>query len=418
MADLVTPSDGGIEDVPRRAAGARAIKIMTYDELLARPEPDWLVEGVVPGRSVVVLWGLPATGKSFVALSMALSIAAGVSWLGWATTPGAVAYVAAEGDRGVPRRIRAWLVGRDPQVEARVRTDLRVVPQPIEVLQSQELALIDEFTTLGFRPRLVVIDTASRCMAGGEENSSREMSRLVQSCDGLRDATEAAVLLVHHADKSGSTPRGSSVLHGAADTMIHVVKQGDGVVRLICTKQKDAEEFGPIAAKLETVRFDVAGRETSCRLAAAEGVDDKWQVLRPATRKVCDVLRTQSAADGLTADQLADATKLNRKTVYAAVGQAEQADYVTGVPSTRPERFVATASLLERSSPSSPPFSASSRRSDPTDSPSSSPLKGETETRNGAEERATSPRGARSAKRSRAPEHAAANPSRAAGAAS
>ena len=57
---------------------------------------------------VVVLYGLPGAGKTFVALSMALSIAAGHQWCGKRTKSGSVLYVAAEGLRGLQFRMQAY----------------------------------------------------------------------------------------------------------------------------------------------------------------------------------------------------------------------------------------------------------------------------------------------------------------------
>jgi RecA-family ATPase len=72
-------------------------KLLWLAELNDLPEPSWLIEGILAANAVVVLYGASAIGKTFVALSMALSVAAGHPWCGKPTKSGSVLYVAAEG---------------------------------------------------------------------------------------------------------------------------------------------------------------------------------------------------------------------------------------------------------------------------------------------------------------------------------
>src|SRR5204862_79157 len=57
---------------------------------------------------------------------------------------------------------------------------------------------------LGMRVELIVIDTLSRVMAGGNENQPDAMGAFVRNIDRLRAATGAAVLIVHHSRKDAS----------------------------------------------------------------------------------------------------------------------------------------------------------------------------------------------------------------------
>ena len=72
---------------------------------------------------------------------------------------------------------------------------------------------------LGMPVGLIVIDTLSRVMAGGNENAPEDMGALVRNIDRLRDETGGAVLLVHHSGKDLSRgARGHSLLRAATDT--------------------------------------------------------------------------------------------------------------------------------------------------------------------------------------------------------
>jgi hypothetical protein len=63
----------------------------------------------VPEDGLVVLYGEPRAGKSFLALDWGLSVATGVAWLGHQVKQGEVVYIYAEGVRGLRRRAEAWL---------------------------------------------------------------------------------------------------------------------------------------------------------------------------------------------------------------------------------------------------------------------------------------------------------------------
>ena len=51
----------------------------------------------LPERSFTMMYGAPGTGKSFLAIDMALSVANGLPWHGYETKQGAVLYIAGEG---------------------------------------------------------------------------------------------------------------------------------------------------------------------------------------------------------------------------------------------------------------------------------------------------------------------------------
>jgi len=78
---------------------------------------------------------------------------------------------------------------------------------------------IDIGTPIG----LIIIDTLSRVMAGGNENSPEDMGALVRNIDRLRAETGAATILVHHSGKElARGARGHSLLRAAADTEIEM----------------------------------------------------------------------------------------------------------------------------------------------------------------------------------------------------
>jgi hypothetical protein len=92
-------------------------------------------------------------------------------------------------------------------------------------------------------PVLLVIDTVSRVMAGGNENTPEGMGALIASADRLRDEFGVTVCLVHHHGKDATKGgRGHSSLKGAVDTEIEVTRdEGAKLSMARVTKQRDGE---------------------------------------------------------------------------------------------------------------------------------------------------------------------------------
>ncbi len=57
------------------------------------------------------------------------------------------------------------------------------------------------------RPVLVVFDTLHRCAPGLEENSNKEAGEVFGVFQAIRDATGAAVLVLHHTGHEGKRAR-------------------------------------------------------------------------------------------------------------------------------------------------------------------------------------------------------------------
>ena len=84
-------------------------RLITMEEMMADlGPPNWLIEGHLESDTLAVLYGAPKTGKTFVTLDMALSIAAGIPFHEHPIQQGAVVYIVGEGRSGLIRRTKAW----------------------------------------------------------------------------------------------------------------------------------------------------------------------------------------------------------------------------------------------------------------------------------------------------------------------
>jgi KaiC/GvpD/RAD55 family RecA-like ATPase len=290
-------------DVARRDAAKRpaprSLRLLTGDDLLALPEPSWLINGLVPAEGLTVLFGAPATGKSFLALDWALSVASATRWLGLDVRPGWVVYMAGEGAHGLGRRYRAWLAGHDAERVERVRF---VVDGGVNLLDPRAVDHVREaLAELPEPPRLLVVDTMARAMVGGDENAARDVGRFVQSVDELRGGR--AALVVHHAGHERGRERGSSALVGAADARLQLSRDGRAMrVKLENEKQKDAREHLPLDLRLEPRHGSLVLSLVSPFDQAPEGLT----VAEDLDQRVLDFVRSNAPAskravrDGVT----------------------------------------------------------------------------------------------------------------------
>ncbi len=212
--------------------------------------PEELIEGLLIADSLSEIFGPPKSGKTFLALDMALHVARGLLWNGRRAKAGLVIYAAGESAAGVMLRVRAWhqhhgLDMRDTPfavlpIAPDLRSDGRHVEELIALIRSTE-------EERGTKAVLVVIDTVSRALAGGDDSSAADMGSLVMHADRLRLEAQVHVALIHHSGKdTGRGSRGSNVLPAAVGTQIEVRSEYGGVRVASVVLQRDlpdGEEF-------------------------------------------------------------------------------------------------------------------------------------------------------------------------------
>jgi AAA domain-containing protein len=166
------------------------------------------------------------------------------------TLPGAVVYIVAEGVAGLSKRLKAWCSDKEVSDVSRLYL-LADTPQLAESADVDQL-VSDLRAQISEPISLIVIDTMARCFVGKDENSAKDVGRLIQCADRLRKELSAAVLLVHHTTKHGDAERGSSALRGACETMISA-ESTSTTIAVNCEKQKDAAPFARVKLRLHAV---------------------------------------------------------------------------------------------------------------------------------------------------------------------
>jgi hypothetical protein len=300
MAQVASPStpapssetDTGSEKVDwlaplKQAALPRpSFEFVPAGDLVREPQPvEYLVDELIEHPSLMMLFGAPSAGKSFVAIAMAASVATGHAWLGRDVRQGTVFYLAGEGHAGLSRRLRAWEIDTGVQLDG---APLFVSKLPAQLMDAENAAIVEgEIKALAAKhgsPVLIVIDTLARNMGSGDESSNADIGKFVAHIDGMRHRLGCTVQLVHHSGHlETERARGASALPAAMDASFQMEDKG-GVRSLTQKKSKESELAAPIPLTLKEVPIgwrDAKGREIN---SAAIALADELDVATPKSK--------------------------------------------------------------------------------------------------------------------------------------
>lgn len=271
----------------------RSIELVHFSDMPPRLVGRQLVKGILEPEQVSLIAGETGTGKTFFALDRDLHIAAGKEWFGRKVSQGAVSmWPLRLGDRVAAFREHHGITENIPFAAVTSSIDL------CHAGMGDLPRLIEAINDAGLGPlALVEIDTVSRVLAGGNENSSDDMGELVKSLDWLREKFRCHISAVHHLGKNAERgPRGHSLLKAAVDTVIEVSRDaGSGISTAVVVKQRDGPTEGEIVFRLHRIEL---GRDqddepvTSCVIEAVEAGDrpKRHAKLSPAQRRALQLL--------------------------------------------------------------------------------------------------------------------------------
>jgi len=234
------------------------LPVLPAHRLLDRPEQQrWLVTDLWSEEAVGIIGGEPKCCKSFLALDLAVAVAAGTPCLRRfpVARPGRVLlYPAEDALHIVRRRLNGIctaagldLAELDVQVitAASLRLDLEA-----------DRANLDE-TVARLKPRLLVLDPFVR-LHRIDENISGEVAPLLAFLRELQRRHAIAVVVVHHAKKgagnirAGQALRGSSEFHAWGDSNLYLRR--DSADRIVLTVEHRA------ASAMPSVTLELAQR--------------------------------------------------------------------------------------------------------------------------------------------------------------
>lgn len=241
-----------------------AIDVLDIPTWNAIPDPTWLVRDLIPDeQSLIVVYGMSGSMKSFVTLDLGLAIATKTRFL--PPSADTALFGGFEGFEVVEQAPILYLAAEDHDSRLKHRlAQLRSVRgldgscgqgyfyiHPVNrgqrgrfpVFLSNDIHRLEIARRVqdeGYR--LIVFDTMAECVRDVDENSAKDTGRLTDFANELR-AAGASVVLLHHTRKAPTPPppskngggeqsgqeiddteavwmRGSSALHGAADLLL------------------------------------------------------------------------------------------------------------------------------------------------------------------------------------------------------
>jgi len=184
-----------------------------------------LVEpGLLPPQGILFVGGEPKVGKSLLVSNLALALAAGSDRLGFPIpTPRRV--LVCQFELPVPQFVGRLATMRHllgPAADQNLLVDTRASGHLLSAPQGLQHFLAAARTAAA---EIILLDPLYSTH-DQDENDTRAMAALCQSLLRLREASRAALIVVHHVRKSigryeiGSAFRGSSALHAVGDSYL------------------------------------------------------------------------------------------------------------------------------------------------------------------------------------------------------
>jgi len=189
----------------------------------------WLIQGLWAEGAVGCIGGTPKSGKTWLALEMAMAVASGAPCLGQFPVPkrGTVLMYAAEDPaQAMKDRAIELAKARDLHLDGLA---VGLITEPSLRLDVPGHRLRLSATIEKLKPRLLVLDPLVR-LHRVDENSSSEMSELLGFLRRLQRLYGVAIAVVHHVRKSGAgqpgqSLRGSGDLHAWGDSNLYLVRR-------------------------------------------------------------------------------------------------------------------------------------------------------------------------------------------------
>ena len=241
----------------------------------AIPPREWHVPDLLPASGVTLLGGDGGTGKSLLAMQLAISTASGCPWIGHEVRQGGALYLSAEDEEDellrriaevsaaeaiAPLEFEAALairsmVGQDALLAALDRATGRLEPTALFRTLDEQMGAA--------KPALVVLDTLADLHAGDENVRSHARQFITMLCD-LAVRHRCAILLLAHPSVAGmmrgSGLSGSTAWQNSVRSRLYLERivgrdrtESDPNARRLTVKKMN---YGPPGREFELVWWD------------------------------------------------------------------------------------------------------------------------------------------------------------------
>jgi hypothetical protein len=307
----------------KKAPEATVLSLAQLLEQQPASAPPCLVEpGLLPPQGILFVGGEPKVGKSLLVANLALALAAGAGRAGF-SIPAPRRVLICQFELPVPQFVSRLAVMRRAMGSAADRNllvDTRATGHLLCALQGMNHFLS---AAKAAAAEVIVLDPLYSTH-DQDENDTRSMAALCQSLLRLRDASKAALIVVHHVRKSitrfeiGSAFRGSSALHAVGDSYLLLTRPSPQLPSVELRFQfRYAAAQPPRLLELDpqTLWFSAAGQPSSTPAATRRKVE-KTDVTQALAGIGEQVRYTQLR------DQIMDLTECSKRTAQLAITEA------------------------------------------------------------------------------------------------
>lgn len=192
------------------------------------PVPALIEPGLLPASGILFVGGEPKVGKSILVANLALALAAGSSRAGF-QIPAARRVLICQFELPCAQFAQRLAPMRKPIGQA-ADSNLFIDTEAAGHLLSAPRGLDHFLGAIRSAKADVVVLDPLYSTHDQDENDTRAMAALCHTLLRLRDASHAALIVVHHVKKSvgrheiGSAFRGSSALHAVGDSYLLLVR--------------------------------------------------------------------------------------------------------------------------------------------------------------------------------------------------
>lgn len=243
------------EEIPPPANKTNAFaQFENMEFMLETPPPprDYLITDFLPTKIPFMLSGEGGTGKSYMALQMAICVAACDSFLGYEIkqNQGVLCVFAEDDSEELHRRLYSILDGLQADgviVDMeKLRVNLKMVSAVgagIRLIQSNNQTTIQTLNVNALTTvikdnniNLAILDPL-RTLTDGSENDNSTQNHFIHAIETIRNSTGCSIGLIHHTAKNaGNGARGASAFTDGVRLRFSLEKEDDGRVKLSTQK--------------------------------------------------------------------------------------------------------------------------------------------------------------------------------------
>lgn len=310
----------GNKAVSDNATHESRFRIWTVAELKLRRPPVWLLDEVIPEKGYTILYGLPGTFKTFLAMDIGLSIATNYSWANYAVHQGRVLYCMGEGSFDAHKRINAWLQHHDRTLdESRFKV---IEPAPMLRHATEARDFIAEAKRDGPWD-LVIVDTIGRVMPGIDDHAGQGARMFSEFTTAIREHLGAATLAITHSPKDHPEALlGSGAYEADADVIYNATITEKG--QRIDLRQHKIKYGAPWESRIGFQKVEAGESMTLVPCAPKRNVKDKEKIVADMFEaQFLIALKKTAGADGtaIWPDVAAEMVGMNNVSGHAEIKQ-------------------------------------------------------------------------------------------------